>query len=123
MGNLPIEGEDRVGNVVLHSIQLMILREISLLTPLLESLLEGGGTSSFVPTPHYDPRYNFPFFDQSQIPTLNPATSFPSTHVGDTSLLSTPNPVFFQTFGPYMPYNPNLILSLKGIMQQPQSTQ
>ena len=74
-------------------------------------------------TPPYDPRYNFPFFDQHHIPTVNPETTFPTSQVGDPSLSSTPNPAFFQTFGPCVPYNPILVLSLMGSMQQPQSIQ
>ena len=63
---------------------------------LLESLLDGGETSSFMPTPQYDPRYTFSFFDQHQIPPVNQETAFPSTQVGDTSLSSTPNLPFFK---------------------------
>jgi len=76
-----------------------------------------------MPTTTYDPWYTFPFFDQHHIPTVNPETTFPTPQLGDPSLSSTPNPAFFQMFGPYMPYNPNLVLSLMGSMQQPQSTQ
>jgi len=54
---------------------------------------------------------------------MNPGISLRSVQVGDTSLFSTPNLAFFQTFGLYMPYNPNLVLSLLLLtVQQSQGT-
>ena len=45
--------------------------------------------------------------------------SIPPSNVGDISRVSPMNPRFWDTFGHYMPYSPNLILSLFRNMQWP----
>ena len=74
-------------------------------------------------TPTYDPRYGFPYFDAHQTPPATQDTSFCTPQLGDPSMLTVPTPSFYQTFGHHMPYNTNLVLSLMGSTQQPQSTQ
>jgi len=69
-------------------------------------------------TPNYDPRFNFPDFDQTQVAPQMPDINIPTTNVGDISGMPPMNPAFWQTFGQYMPYNHNLVLSLFGNMQQ-----
>jgi len=73
---------------------------------------------SVVPTPNYDPRFNFPYFDQIQAPPKMFDVNIPPTNVGDISGMTPTNPAFWQTFGQYMPYNHNLMLSLFENMQQ-----
>ena len=46
-----------------------------------------------------------------------PDVNIPATNVGDISGMPPMNPAFWQTFGQYMPYNHNLVLSLFGNMQ------
>ena len=58
----------------------------------------------------------------NQMPLVNPKSSLQSAQVGDTLLSSTLNPTFVHSFGLYMCYNPNLVLSLLGTMQQPYGT-
>jgi len=73
---------------------------------------------SAMPTPNYDPWFNFPYFNSTQVPPQMSDANLPPTNVGDLPRMSMINPAFWQTYGPYMPYNHNLVLSLFGNMQQ-----
>ncbi|KAJ8420846.1 hypothetical protein Cgig2_013289 [Carnegiea gigantea] len=51
-------------------------------------------------------------------PIRVPLTAAATPHAGDTSGAGGVNSAFWNTFGPFMPYNANLILSALGSMQQ-----
>ena len=53
---------------------------------------------SVMPTPNYDPRFNFPFFHQTQVPPQMGNVNIPSSDVGDISTMTPMNPAFWQTF-------------------------
>ena len=70
-----------------------------------------------MPTPNYDPHFNFPFFDETQVRPQMGGVNIQPSNVGDIPGMPPMNPAFWQTFGHYMPYNHNLALSLFGKMQ------
>ncbi|KAJ8433272.1 hypothetical protein Cgig2_001670 [Carnegiea gigantea] len=75
--------------------------------------LTGADSTSFMPTPRVDARIGNPFLDPNQVPGLN-------QDAGDTSGAGEVNTAFRNTYGSFMPYNANLIMSALGSMQQGQ---
>jgi len=65
-----------------------------------------------------DARIGNPFVDPNQVPLLNQDAGLQTPHTGDTSGAGGVNTAFWNTFGSFMPYNANLILSALGSMQQ-----
>ena len=80
-------------------------------------------TSSYTPTPPYDPRWTLPSSDQHIFPGGNPYTTFSTPHLGEQSAAVPPDVSFFQTYGTSMPFNHNLFLSLARAGQQRTSEQ
>ena len=80
--------------------------------------LTAAASTSFVPTPRVDARIGNPFVDPNQVPLLNQDAGLQAPHAGDTSGAGGVNTAFWNTFGSFMPYNANLILSALGSMQQ-----
>ncbi|KAJ8439327.1 hypothetical protein Cgig2_022464 [Carnegiea gigantea] len=80
--------------------------------------LTAAASTSFVPTPQVDARIENPFVDPNQVRLLNQDAGLQAPHAGDTSAAGGVNTAFWNTFGPFMPYNANLILSALGSMQQ-----
>jgi len=80
----------------------------------------GADNSSFMPTPHLDPRLSFPFLDLNQVPAQKQEASLQASHAGEASGAEGVNQAFWNTFGLMMPYNTNLIMSLLGTIQQSQ---
>ena len=79
--------------------------------------LTAAASTSFVPTPRVDARIGSPFVDPNQVPLLNQDAGLQTPHAGDTSGAGGVNTAFWNTFGSFMPYNANLILSALGSMQ------
>ena len=80
-------------------------------------------TSSYTPTPPYDPRWTLPSADQHIFSGGDPYTTFSTPHLGEQSVAGSPDVPFFQTYGTYMPFNHNLVLSLPRAGQQPCTSQ
>jgi len=79
--------------------------------------LTAAPSSAFMPTPRVDARVGNPFVDPNQVPVLNQDAGLQASHAGDTSGAGGVNTTFWNTFGSFMPYNANLILSALGSMQ------
>jgi len=77
---------------------------------------------SAVPTHGYEPWFNFPYFDSSQVPSQQSNANTPQPNVGDIPSTSWQNLMFWHTYGRYMPYNYNFVLSLFGNAQQSTAT-
>ncbi|KAJ8446205.1 hypothetical protein Cgig2_015976 [Carnegiea gigantea] len=75
---------------------------------------------SFMPIPRLDARIGNPFLDPNQVPGLNQDAGLQASYTGDTSGAGGVNTAFWNTFGSFMPYNANLIMSALGNMQQGQ---
>ncbi|KAJ8446124.1 hypothetical protein Cgig2_000921 [Carnegiea gigantea] len=71
-----------------------------------------------MPTPRLDVRIGNPFLDPNQVPVLNQDAGLQASHARDTSGVGGVNTAFWNTFGSFMPYNTNLIMSALGSMQQ-----
>jgi len=65
-----------------------------------------------MPTPGYDPQFNFPYFDSTQAQPQLSNGNITQSHVGNNPDMTTMTPVFWQTYGRYMPYIHNLVLNL-----------
>ena len=72
------------------------------------------------PTPQMDARLGTPFLDPNHVPGLNHDAALQSANVGNALGTGGLNPAFWSTFGSFMPYNANLIMSALSSMQQGQ---
>ena len=72
------------------------------------------------PTPQMDARLGTPFLDPNHVPGLNHDAGLQSANVGNALGTGGLNPAFWSTFGSFMPYNANLIMSALSSMQQGQ---
>jgi len=52
-----------------------------------------------MPTPGYDPRFNFPYFDSTQASPQMSDANIPPTNVGDIPGMTTINLAFWQKCG------------------------
>ena len=68
--------------------------------------------------PRYDPRFQFSYFDSSEVRPQQSSVHPPRMSTGDIPSTSWKNPIFWDTYGPYMPFNHNLVMSLFGNAQQ-----
>ncbi|KAJ8444332.1 hypothetical protein Cgig2_019890 [Carnegiea gigantea] len=84
----------------------------------IRALLTAAASTSFVPTPRVEARIGNPFVDPNQVPVLNQDAGLQAPHARDTSGAGGVNTAFWNTFGPFMAYNANLIMSALGSMQQ-----
>ena len=69
------------------------------------------------PTPQMDARLGGPFLDPNQVPGLNQDAGLQSATGGNAFETGALNPAFWNTFGSFMPYNANLIMSALSSMQ------
>ncbi|KAJ8434166.1 hypothetical protein Cgig2_009733 [Carnegiea gigantea] len=110
-------GGARLSNADSHSPEAVGVGERTYGSPIRVSLTAAASTS-FVPTPRVEARIRNPFVDPNQVPVLNQDAGLQASHAGDTSGAGGVNTAFWNTFGSFMPYNANLILSARGSMQQ-----
>ncbi|KAJ8436119.1 hypothetical protein Cgig2_001146 [Carnegiea gigantea] len=77
-------------------------------------------STSFMHSPLVDACMGNPFLDPNQVLRLNQDAGLQASHAEDTSGAGGVNTAFWNTFGSFMPYNANLIMSVLGSMQQSQ---
>ncbi|KAJ8439406.1 hypothetical protein Cgig2_001746 [Carnegiea gigantea] len=82
--------------------------------------LIGVNSTSFMPTPRMDACIGNPFLVPNQVPGRNQDAGLQASYAGDTSGAGGVNTAFWNTFGSFIPYNANLIMSALGSMQQGQ---
>ena len=75
------------------------------------------------PTPGYDPRFQFSYFDSSEVRPQQSTVHPPRMSTGDIPSTSWQNPVFWDTYGRYMPFNHTYVTSLFGNAQQTTGSQ
>jgi len=110
-------GGARLSDVGSHSPEAVGVGERTLGSPIRDPLT-AAASSAFMPTPRVDARVGSPFVDPNQVPVLNQDPGLQASHPGDTSGAGGVNTTFWNTFGSFMPYNANLIMSALGSMQQ-----
>jgi len=109
-------GGARLSDVGSHSPEAVGVGERTLGSPIRDPLT-AAASSAFMPTPRVNARGGNLYVDPNQVPVLNQDPGLQASHPGDTSGAGGVNTTFWNTFGSFMPYNANLILSALGSMQ------